>query len=52
MEATSPFKEVTFPTPMQMVYRQAKRHTGFLIGGTVLLLIVIMALAAPILTPT
>ena len=51
MEATSPFKEVTFPTPMQMVYRKAKRHTGFLIGGMVLLLIVITALAAPILAP-
>jgi peptide/nickel transport system permease protein len=51
MEAMEPFKEVNFPTPMQMTYRQAKRHKGFLLGGTVLLLIVIMALAAPILAP-
>jgi peptide/nickel transport system permease protein len=36
---------------MQMTFRQAKRHKGFLFGGTVLLLIVIMALTAPLLAP-
>jgi peptide/nickel transport system permease protein len=51
IDTTGPFKDVTFPTPMQMIYRQAKRHKGFLLGGTVLLLIVIMALTAPILAP-
>ncbi len=51
IETRSPFKDVTFPTPMQMVYRQAKRHKGFLIGGTVLLLIVAMALLAPLIAP-
>ncbi len=51
MESQGPFKEVTFPTPMQMTYRHAKRHKGFMIGGSVLLLIVIMALTAPILAP-
>ena len=47
IETTSPFKEVAFPTPMQMTFRHAKRHKGFLFGGTVLLLIVIIALLAP-----
>ena len=51
METTGPFKNVTYPTPMQMLYRQAKRHKGFLLGGTVLLLIVIMALLAPYIAP-
>ena len=51
IETTGPFKAVIFPTPMQMVFRQAKRHKGFLIGGTVLLLIVAMALLAPLIAP-
>ena len=51
IETTGPFKDVTFSTPMQMVFRQAKRHKGFLIGGTVLLLIVAMALLAPYIAP-
>ena len=51
IETTGPFKDVTFPTPVQMVFRQAKRHKGFLIGGSVLLLIVITALLAPVLAP-
>ena len=51
IETRGPFKDVTFPTPMQMVFRQAKRHKGFLIGGTVLLLIVTMALLAPYIAP-
>ena len=51
IETTGPFKDVTFSTPMQMVFRQAKRHKGFLIGGTVLLLIVAMALLAPLIAP-
>ena len=51
IETRGPFKDVTFPTPMQMVFRQAKRHKGFLIGGTVLLLIVAMALLAPLIAP-
>ena len=51
IETRGPFKDVTFSTPMQMVFRQAKRHKGFLIGGTVLLLIVAMALLAPLIAP-
>ena len=50
-ESTGPFKDTTFPTPAQMTYRRAKRHKGFLIGGTVLVLIVIMALLAPYISP-
>ncbi len=48
---TGPFKDITFPTPTQMIYRQATRHKGFLLGGTVLLLIVLMALLAPFIAP-
>ncbi len=51
MEIAGPFQEVTFPSPMQMLYRHAMRHKGFLVGGTILLLIVIMALLAPYLSP-
>lgn len=51
METAGPFKDVTFLTPKQMVYRKAKRHKGFLIGGTILLFIIFMAISAPILAP-
>ena len=51
METAGPFKNVTFPTPKQIVYRKAKRHKGFLIGGTILLFIIFMAISAPILAP-
>lgn len=47
----SPFLEITFPTPGQMVRRQMLRHKGFMIGGIVLILIVLMALLAPVLAP-
>ena len=50
-EISVPFKEINFPTPRQMTFRQAQRHKGFLLGGVVLLLIIIMALLAPILAP-
>ncbi|MBT3177386.1 MAG: ABC transporter permease [Desulfobacula sp.] len=51
METAGPFKNITFPTPKQIVYRKAKRHKGFLIGGTILLFIIFMAISAPILAP-
>ena len=50
-EISVPFKEVSFPSPRQMTFRQARRHKGFLLGGVVLLFIIIMALLAPILAP-
>ena len=50
-EISVPFKDISFPTPRQMTLRQARRHKGFLMGGVVLLLIVIMALSAPLLAP-
>jgi peptide/nickel transport system permease protein len=50
-EISIPFKEISFPTPRQMTLRQARRHKGFLFGGGVLLLIIIMALLAPLLAP-
>lgn len=50
-ESSRPFKEIIFPTPRQMVFRQAMRHKGFLFGGIVLLVIVFTALMAPVLSP-
>lgn len=50
-ESLSPFKDITFPTPGQMVRRQMLRHKGFMLGGIVLLLIVLIALLAPVLAP-
>jgi len=50
-ESLSPFKDITFPTPGQMIRRQMLRHKGFMLGGIVLLLIVLIALLAPVLAP-
>ena len=50
-EISGPFKEISFPTPRQMTFRQAGRHKGFILGGVVLLLIIIMAFLAPLLAP-
>ena len=47
----SPFKEIDFPTPGQMIRRQMLRHRGFMFGGIVLVLIVAVALLAPVLAP-
>jgi peptide/nickel transport system permease protein len=53
---TSPDKlpraeEILEPTPGALLRRRAFRHYGFIIGGSVLLFIVLMALFAPLLAP-
>lgn len=39
------------PSPGRIAFRRALRHPGFWIGGGILLLFVLAALAAPLLTP-
>ena len=43
--------EVVFPTPGQIMRRRMTRHKGFLIGGGVLVLVLLMAMLAPVIAP-
>ena len=43
--------EVVFPTPGQIMRRRMKRHKGFLIGGGVLVVVLLMAVLAPVVAP-
>ena len=43
--------EVVFPTPGQIMRRRMTRHKGFLIGGGVLVLVLLMAFLAPVMAP-
>ena len=43
--------EIHFPTPGQILLRRTFRHKGFMLGSIVLLLIVAIALLAPVLAP-
>lgn len=54
--STSPEKlpsaeEILEPSPGALLRRRAFRHYGFIIGGGVLLIIVLMALLAPVIAP-
>lgn len=53
MEITQsgPFEEVSYPTPAQMLRRKALQHKGFLFGASLLVVILIMAIFAPVLSP-
>ena len=42
---------ITAPSPAQQMRRRALRHWGFLIGGSLLVLIVILAIFAPLIAP-
>ena len=42
---------ITAPSPAQQMRRRAFRHWGFLIGGSLLVLIVILAIFAPLIAP-
>ena len=54
-QATTPaigeIKEVDFPSPGEILRRRTLAHKGFMIGAVVLLLILSMALLAPVLSP-
>jgi len=43
--------EVVFPTPGQIMRRRMTRHKGFLFGGGVLVLVLLMAVLAPAIAP-
>jgi len=43
--------EVEYPTPNQIMRRSMLKHTGFLIGCTVLIIVILMAAFAPLLAP-
>ena len=43
--------EVVFPTPGQIMRRRMVRHKGFLFGGGVLVLVLLMAILAPVIAP-
>ena len=43
--------EVVFPTPGQIMRRRMARHKGFLFGGGVLVLVLLMAILAPVISP-
>lgn len=43
--------EVIGPPPRTILLRQARRHTGLVVGGTIVLIAVIMAVFAPWLAP-
>ena len=50
LELTGPFKEVSYPSPGQMMRAKSLKHRGFLFGACLLSIIVLMALFAPVLT--
>jgi len=43
--------EVVFPTPGQIMRHRMTRHKGFLIGATALVLVLLMAILAPVIAP-
>jgi peptide/nickel transport system permease protein len=43
--------EVVFPTPGQIMRRRMTRHKGFLFGGGVLVLVILLAILAPVISP-
>ena len=50
-QAIHQIQEVAFPTPGQLLKRRTLAHRGFIIGATVLLLILAVAILAPVLAP-
>jgi peptide/nickel transport system permease protein len=44
-------EEIVGPTPMQMLRRRVLRHQGLMIGSVVLLIVVLLAIFAPLLAP-
>ncbi len=49
--AANTLPEINYPTPGQMMRRRTLKHKGFMIGAGILVLIVAVALLAPILAP-
>ena len=47
----APIALASVPSPTRLILRRGLRHTGFLIGAGILGLIVLAALAAPLIAP-
>ena len=43
--------EIPVPSPPELMKRRAKKHVGFIIGGTVVVLVLILAVFAPVIAP-
>ena len=43
--------EISVPSPPELMKRRAKKHIGFILGGTVVLLVLILAVFAPLIAP-
>lgn len=50
-QAIGEIKEIEFPSPGQILRQRTLSHKGFMIGAIVLILILAMALLAPVLSP-
>ena len=50
-QAIHQIQEVAFPTPGQLLKQRTLAHRGFIIGASVLLLILAVAILAPVLAP-
>ena len=44
--------EIPVPSPPELMKRRAKKHVGFIIGGTVVVLVLILAVFAPVIAPS
>ena len=44
--------EVSVPSPPQLMKRRAQKHLGFIIGGSIVLFIVVVAIFAPVIAPS
>ena len=44
--------EISVPSPPELMKRRAKKHVGFILGGTVALLVLILAVFAPVIAPS
>ena len=42
---------ISVPSPPELMKRRAKKHVGFILGGTVVLLVLILAVFAPLIAP-
>jgi len=51
VEKSAELPEIVFPTPREILFRRTVRHKGFLIGAAILVLIVAVALLAPVIAP-
>ena len=51
VESTSELTEIVFPSPREILRQRTVRHKGFIIGASILTLILAVALLAPVLAP-